>query len=255
MSTPERIRRKIISLKIDEISYQGAIDRITELGKARVPAFVCFANVHMTIEAYSSPVFANSTNHASLVLADGMPLVSAFKSLYGRSIDRVAGMDVLPDLIARAEKDRLKIFFFGTTDEVLTKIRTRIMREHPRSTVVGLFSPPFGSSLDNPTHIKMINDSGANLVFVALGCPKQEKWMANHSGEINAVLLGVGGAFPLYAGETKRAPEFMRRNNLEWVYRLSQEPTRLFRRYLITNSMFIYLMAKAKIKKAISPGS
>ena len=114
--------------------------------------------------------------------------------------------------------------------------------------IVGLLAPPFNKIFDDESYVKIINSSEANLVFVALGCPKQEKWMAMHSSKIKAVLLGVGGAFPVFAGVTKRAPLFMQNMGMEWMYRLFQEPNRLFKRYLITNSWFMYLVLKTKIK-------
>ena len=131
----------------------------------------------------------------------------------------------------------------------MVEIKNKIEKKFPNVKIAGLFSPPYDKPLDDKSYIDLINDSGADLVFVSLGCPKQEKWMANHYHNINAVLLGVGGAFSVYAGVTKRAPLFMRNAGLEWMYRLLQEPRRLFKRYFKTNSLFIYLLIKIKMKK------
>src|ERR1035437_8431841 len=161
-------------------------------------------------------------------------------------------MDVFSDLIRLAEINRIKIFFFGTTSETLDKIKNRINNEYPNVDIVGLLSPPFEKSLDDDSYINSINNSGAGLLFVALGCPKQETWMASHSAKINATLLGVGAAFSIYAGTTKRAPLLLRNMGLEWFFRLLQEPDRLFMRYLTTNSMFIYLALKIKIKNLLN---
>ncbi len=181
-----------------------------------------------------------------------MPLVKVLKFFYGIKQDRIAGMDVMPELMKEAEINSLKVFFFGTTPELLEKIRIRAEKEFPRLTIAGMLSPPFNKSLDEETYIDAINSSGANLVFVALGCPKQEKWMAKHSHKIHAVLLGVGGAFPVFAGTASRAPKVMRDLSLEWLYRLFQEPGRLFKRYMVTNSLFLYLVFKEKIKMIFS---
>ncbi|HNO71728.1 MAG TPA: WecB/TagA/CpsF family glycosyltransferase, partial [Bacteroidia bacterium] len=216
--------------------------------KERRKGYACFANVHMIIEAYQDKQFDKDVNSATLVLPDGMPLVKTLKWFYGIEQDRVAGMDVMPDLIRIASNNNLKLFFFGTTPELLEKIRLKIEKDFPKTDVVGLFSPPFNEPLNNDLYTEMINSSGANLVFVALGCPKQEKWMAQNSSKINAMLLGVGGAFPVFAGVASRAPLFMQNAGLEWVYRLYQEPKRLFKRYLFTNSIFLFLVLKAKIK-------
>jgi N-acetylglucosaminyldiphosphoundecaprenol N-acetyl-beta-D-mannosaminyltransferase len=244
-----RERKRIISLDIDLLKYQDALAKIVAFGKSRRSGYICFANVHMTIEAYNNKNFADQVNNATLVLADGVPLVKTLNFFYGHVQERVAGMDVLPDVIALAEKNDLKIFFFGTTPDLLEKIKTKVEKEFPRVNIVGLLSPPFEKRLDSPEYIDLINNSGAHMVFVALGCPKQEKWMADHFEKINALLLGVGGAFPVYAGVTRRAPAFMRDWGLEWLYRLYQEPKRLFKRYLKTNSLFIYLVLKAKLTR------
>lgn len=243
-----KLRRKIISLEVSGISYQDALSNILLLAVKNTPSYVCFANVHMTIEAYRDKQLADQINGASLVLPDGVPLVKMFSFFYGQRQERIAGMDAMPDLIKAAELNGLKIYFFGTTPDLLEKITKRVKDEHPRLKVAGAFSPPFNLPIDNESYVDQINRSGAQLVFVALGCPKQEKWMASHSHKINAVLLGVGAAFPLYAGTIKRAPLWLRTLSLEWLFRLGQEPSRLFKRYLITNSLFVYLVIKAKLK-------
>lgn len=244
----ERTTRKVISLSIDLISYEDALNKILELGRNRKPSYVCFANVHMTIEAYESEEFSKQVNDASLVLPDGVPLVKTLKLFYGIAQDRISGMDVMPDLIRLSAERQLKILFFGTTPELLRLIKVKVEEKFPNAMIVGLISPPFDRPLDDELYIEMINYSGANMVFVALGCPKQEKWIATHSHLINAVLLGVGGAFPVFAGVASRAPLFMQKSGLEWLYRLFQEPRRLFKRYFKTNTLFLYLVVKNKMK-------
>lgn len=240
-------RKRVISLDIDSISYNDSLHKIIELAQGKAPSYACFANSHMTIEAHKDQNFAGQVNSASLVLPDGMPLVKAFKFFYGVEQERVAGMDVMPDLLRLAEKINLSVFFFGTTPDILQGIRSKIESDFSGLKIAGMLSPPFDRSLDDPSYIDAINFSGANLVFVALGCPKQEKWMASHSAKINAVLLGVGGAFPVFAGITSRAPLLMRNLSLEWLYRLLQEPNRLFLRYLTTNSLFLFLAFRYKL--------
>jgi len=242
------MNREIICLNIDLLNYKESIARIMEWGENKWPGYVCFANVHMTIEAYMDKKFASQVNNASLVLSDGMPIVKALNFFYRIQQDRIAGMDIMPDLLRLAEINDLKVFFFGTTDELLSRIKVRTEKEFPNLKVVGLFSPPFDRPLNDSHYADMINSSGANLVFVALGCPKQEKWMAENSEKIKAILLGVGGAFPIYAQTAKRAPLFMRKLSMEWFFRLMQEPRRLFFRYLKTNSLFLFLLMKIKLK-------
>lgn len=241
-------RKKVLSLNISLITYDGALQYIVDLGKAKKPSYVCFANVHMTIEAQESKTFATQVNGADLVLPDGMPLVKTLKWFYGTQQDRVAGMDAFPDILKLAEQEGLRVFFFGTTNEVLTIIQNKAQKQFPNIQIAGAFSPPFEQSLNSNEYIDMINHSGTNIVFVALGCPKQEKWMAENAHKINAVLLGVGGAFPIYADLAKRAPVFMRNAGLEWLYRLAQEPGRLFKRYFKTNTKFMALIFVTKLK-------
>lgn len=242
----QRQYKRIVSLDIDLITYKQAIDKIVFLGEGKKSGYVCFANVHMVVEAHNDPNFSAKVNGATLVLADGMPLVHSFKLLFKLKQERIAGMDFMPDLIGEAKKKNLKIFFFGSTGKVLEAIKDQIAMKFPRADVVGYFSPPFGTPPNQEEYIDMINKSGAHLVFVALGCPKQETWMANNSRNINAILLGVGGAFPVFGGQAKRAPMLMRKLSLEWLYRLYQEPTRLFARYFSTNSKFILLILREK---------
>jgi len=244
-------RKRIISLDVSQLSYADITWFILEWGRAHRPAYVCFANVHMVIEGHWSPQFAGLVNQAAIVAPDGVPLAKAFKPLYGLVQERVAGMDMLPSLIAECESAGLSIFFFGSTDETLQAMQARIEREHPRLRIAGLFSPPFGSlnATNNEKYARMINESGAHLVMVALGCPKQETWMAQNYQQINAVLLGVGGAFDVYAGVRKRAPEWMQKAALEWFYRLVQEPRRMFKRYFVTNSLYIWLLTRQMLRK------
>ena len=180
-----------------------------------------------------------------------MPLVKTIKLKYKKNIDRIAGMDMMPSLINEAEQNKIKIFFYGTTPDILEKIVDKARKENPGIQIAGSFSPPFKklSTKEKQEHIDLINQSGAGMVFVALGCPKQEKWMAENSNKINAVLLGVGGAFPVYVNMQKRAPAWIRNLSLEWLYRLAQDPKRLYKRYFYTNTKFLFLFAKQFLLK------
>ena len=243
--------QKIVGLNISHLSYSDSLNEIIRLAKNRTSSYCCFANVHMTIEAYDDKAFEKQVNEANLVCADGMPLVKATQLVHKKKIERVAGMDMMPSVMEKAENEKLKVFFFGTTDEVLREIESKSKELYPDLQVVGKFSPPFRklSEDEKKEHIDRINTSGANIVFVALGCPKQEKWMAENYRMIKAVLLGVGGAFPVFAGIQSRAPKWVRDFSLEWLYRLSQDPKRLFKRYFYTNTKFLFLLAKQYLSK------
>jgi N-acetylglucosaminyldiphosphoundecaprenol N-acetyl-beta-D-mannosaminyltransferase len=150
-------------------------------------------------------------------------------------------MDLLPILIEESAKRKRSIYFYGSTVEVLDNIKKRINFDHP-SLGIKMYSPPFRllTEKEDQDVIKEINCFNPDFVFVALGCPKQEKWMAQHKGKINSCMIGLGGAFPVYAGLQNRAPKWMSNNSLEWLYRFFLEPKRLLRRYFVTNFLFIY---------------
>ena len=151
----------------------------------------------------------------------------------------------MPDLLAVAESRNASVFLYGSTPGVLNAITQGIGKEYPDLKMAGSHSPPFRILTEEEVKedIKRINDSGANIVLVALGCPKQEKWMARNKGKIKSVMVGIGGAFPVFAGLQKRAPQWMCDFSLEWLFRLIQEPRRLFKRYFVTNSLFLLLLA------------
>lgn len=245
--------KHIISLFISTGSYASFIDRILELARKKQSSYICVANVHMTIEAYWDKKFADFVNKADLVTPDGMPLAKAMKLLYGIQQDRVAGMDLLPDLLKKAEEENLGVFFYGGTDEMLRKTKVFVQETYPNLKEQAYYSPPFRAltAEEEISVIQRINDSGAHLVFVALGCPKQEKWMAGMKGKINACMLGIGGALPVMVGMQKRAPQWMQKLSLEWLYRLIQEPRRLFKRYFVTNTLFVWQLFKAFARRTI----
>jgi N-acetylglucosaminyldiphosphoundecaprenol N-acetyl-beta-D-mannosaminyltransferase len=246
-------RLRIISLDIHNVSFKESLDQISEWGLNNLSKFVCFANVHMIIEAHTKPSFQKALNQASLILADGKPVANACGWLYGNKQQRISGMDFMPALLERANILRAKIFLYGSTENVLEKLSERIAVLYPNVIIAGEISPPFRSlsKEERDIHIDHINASGANFVLVALGCPKQEKWMAENSPYINGTLLGLGGAFLVVAGLQKRSPKWMQDFSLEWFYRFLQEPRRMFRRYMYTNLYFIWLLAKELIKKKI----
>lgn len=245
------MRKRVVSLDISVLKYEQALNTVIDLGRSRTPSYACFSNVHMTIEAYDSPSFQEMVNRSTFAFADGMPLVFALRLLYGIRQERIAGMDFMKDILRASESHHLSVFLFGSTPEVLESLKGYIGVSFPTLKLAGMISPPFRilTEEENADMIDQINASGANLVFVGLGCPKQETWMAQHSTQINACLMGVGGAFEIYAGLTKRAPNWMRNSGLEWFYRFVQEPRRLFKRYARTNTLFMNLLLQQVLKR------
>ena len=243
----------LINLNISLGSYQEFCKIILQIAVRSESEYVCVSNVHMLIEAGKHDDFAHIVNNAVIATPDGLPLVWALKWLYGIKQERVAGMDLLPDLLLEASRNKIPVFFYGSTEEVLEKTEGYISENYQGIPYVMSYSPPFRPLTDeeNDQVVNLINESGAKLVFVALGCPKQERWMASMRGKVNAVMIGIGGALPVFVGAQTRAPRWMQKNGLEWFFRLCQEPQRLWKRYLVTNSLFLFLLLKEKIKMLI----
>jgi N-acetylglucosaminyldiphosphoundecaprenol N-acetyl-beta-D-mannosaminyltransferase len=199
----------------------------------------------MTIEAYDDEAFLAVVNNADMATPDGMPLVKAMKMLYGVKQDRVAGMDLMPSLMEKCESEGKSIYLYGATEEVISKILERSKIDFPTLRIDG-YSPPFRTlnAEEKLNIIETINHGNYAFVFVALGCPKQEKWMAEHKGVINSCMIGLGGALEVYAQVKDRAPQWMQDYSLEWVYRLIQDPRRLWKRYMYTNNKFVYLLLR-----------
>jgi N-acetylglucosaminyldiphosphoundecaprenol N-acetyl-beta-D-mannosaminyltransferase len=174
--------------------------------------------------------------------------------LSGIKQDRVAGMDMLPDLLSACEEEQLPVFIYGGTNSLIDKTRTYISERYATLPVAGMYSPPFRelTSLEDQEVVDKINASHARVVFVVLGCPKQEKWMAAMKGKINAVMIGIGGALPVLVGMQKRAPKWIQDSGFEWIFRLAQDPRRLARRYVFTNSIFVYLLLSRKIRNLVT---
>ena len=240
---------KVISSLISTGTFTDFINAIFDLTDKQLSSYVCCANVHMVIESYQDKAFNKLLNEADLVTPDGRPISLVMKLFDKIDQERVAGMDLLPVLLKEAEIRGKSVYFYGSTDDVLSKITSQIGTDFPKLRVAGTYSPPFRplSEEEDQKIISMINDSGANLVFVSLGCPKQEKWIATHKGKVNACMLGVGQAFLTYTGLEKRLPKWARDWSLEWAYRLYLEPKRLWKRYVIGNSIFLFFVLKRLI--------
>lgn len=239
-------RQQLMHFGISMGSYSSFVHNIMALARQRVSANVCVANVHMFIEAYQDKELERVINNADIVTPDGKPLAWGLRLLLGIKQDRVAGMDLLPDLLQQLTAHQMPVYFYGGTSELLHATENYLQNTYPDLKIAGLYSPPFRKLTQGEENqvITDINLSGANVVFVVLGCPKQEKWMASMKGKIHAVMVGIGGALPVMAGLQKRAPAWMQNAGLEWFFRLMQEPGRLLKRYTITNSLFVYLLFK-----------
>lgn len=242
--------QSVIGFPVTAESFETQIDTMLGWAQQRLSKVVCVANVHMLIEAKNNRAFASILHRADMLTPDGMPLAWVTSWTSHRRQDRVAGMDILLSLCRHAAKKNVGLFFLGSTPEILHRIEQRLDREYPDLPIAGMEALPFRPLTydEDEALVRRLNNSGAGIVLVSLGCPKQERWMNAHKHKINAVMIGVGGVFPVFAGLHKWAPAWVRKSGLEWLYRLLQEPQRLWARYAKTIPLFLWLASKQLIK-------
>jgi N-acetylglucosaminyldiphosphoundecaprenol N-acetyl-beta-D-mannosaminyltransferase len=252
--SPSLLSQNVIGFPVTAVPFETQVAQVIQWAKGGLSKVVCVANVHMLVEAREDASLANILNRADMVTPDGMPLVWMLKMLRKSEQDRVAGMDLMMSVCQAASQQGLSVYFLGSETPVLERLRLRLQQDFPNLKIAGMESLPMLSVpiVVDQTVVEMVNRSGASIVFLALGCPKQEKWMAAYHNRINAVMLGVGGVFPVYAGLQQRAPEFIRSAGLEWLYRLVQEPRRLWKRYSKTIPPFVWLAGKQLMRSARS---
>ena len=213
--------------------------------------YVCLANVHMLVAAARSAELRNIIEKADLVAPDGMPLIWLLKRRGFLQAERIPGTDFTLKICEMAAKERIPVGFYGSTAETLDALKSSLLHKFPHLRVTHSESPPIlpeRPELDVQT-VDRLKESGARIIFVGLGCPKQEFWMAAHSPHVPAVLIGVGAAFDFIAGTIRRAPLWMQKSGLEWFYRLCREPGRLWKRYLVANTLFLCMVMKETVSK------
>jgi N-acetylglucosaminyldiphosphoundecaprenol N-acetyl-beta-D-mannosaminyltransferase len=242
-------KRRMLGVDISLGSFADHISCFGEYGAAKRSAYVCCVNAHMVVECHRDADFAHTVNAADFATPDGMPVLRSLNLFHRAEQERVAGNDIMPAVMALAAMRGLKIYLYGGTQETQQRIKKRASKELPDLQFAGMYAPPFGpiETLNMNAEATRINASGAHIVLVSLGCPKQERWMAAMKGRVNGIMIGVGGAFLVYALVETRAPKWMRDLCLEWLHRLLLEPGRLWQRYLVTNSIFIALLLKEMI--------
>ncbi len=238
------IHRLILRMRVDATSYQDATQRILDWAVKQDHRYICVANVHMAMEVYDSPKFADVVNQADLITPDGMPLVWALRWFGVGDAGRVYGPTLMLHVCEAAAKQHLPIGLYGGTEESLTDFVTFLQSRFPSIQIACQIAPPFGpiTAAQTAIYTTQINNSGARILFVGIGCPKQEYWMHDRRDDIPAVMLGVGAAFDFHSGRVKQAPRWMQNTGLEWLFRLVQEPQRLWKRYVYHNPRFIVLL-------------
>lgn len=240
-----RHRATVISTHVDVIGWDAAVDRIASWGHARESRYVCLSNTHSTILAAFDARFGHAVNDSDLCTSDGAPVTWMLRQLGAAQQPRLNGPDLMWRYLDAESRRGGKVYFYGSTPDTLRRLKARVESRFPGLQVVGAYSPPFRPATrdEDRDDVARMNASGAHVVFVGLGCPKQELWMAEHRGQVDAVMIGVGAAFDFHAGIKSRAPQWMQDKGLEWAYRLAQEPRRLWRRYLFTNIPFLAMAA------------
>jgi N-acetylglucosaminyldiphosphoundecaprenol N-acetyl-beta-D-mannosaminyltransferase len=237
----KRLTASVIGAAIDVISWDAALSRIAAWAGCNESRYVCICNVHSVVTAIQDVEFGHVVNKADMATPDGAPVAWVMRRLGHAVQQRINGPDLMWRYCEQAQSCAELIFFYGSSEETLARLRVKLLVAFPSLNIAGAISPPFRALTpeEDAAIVEQINSSGAGVVWVSLGCPKQEMWMAAHRDRINAVMIGVGAAFDYHAGTIKRAPKWMQDCGLEWFYRLASEPRRLWKRYLVTNTLFL----------------
>jgi N-acetylglucosaminyldiphosphoundecaprenol N-acetyl-beta-D-mannosaminyltransferase len=241
----------ILGMRVDPTCYEKASQSILKWAREKSSKYVCVANVFNAMTAHDCSEFMRVTNEADLVTPDGMPLVWCLKAFGLSHATRVYGPDLTRALIAKAAASGIPVGFYGGTSETVELLGPAIRSQYPGLQVAYISSPPFRplTRVEDEEVVQEINDSGVGILFVGLGTPKQDYWMAAHKGRVQSVMIGVGAAFDFLAGTKPQAPRWMMRIGMEWFFRLATEPRRLWKRYLKHNPRFIVLFAAQLLRE------
>lgn len=235
-------KMNILGVNIAAVNMQWALETIKDYSNELSGKYICFTNVHTVIIASEDIEYRKIQNNAFFAFPDGGPLASIAKKNGYENVSRIAGPSFMEEVFKDSKLREKRHFFYGSTNETLEKLVNNLIDKYPKINIVGTYSPPFRilNEDENKQIINRINKENPDFIWVGLGAPKQEIWMYQHQNCFNGVMLGVGAGFDYIAGNIKRAPKRMQDNNMEWLYRLFQDPFRLFSRYFITNIKFIF---------------
>ncbi len=233
---------RILKTNINVTNMEDTIAYLTENLEQLKGDYVCVSNVHTTVMAFRDKEYRMIQNSAAMALPDGQPLSIVSKSRGYAEAQRVPGPDLMPEILDLSQEKGYSHFFYGSSQNTLEQLKKVMLSKYPKLRIAGMYAPPYRelTKEEDENVVRMINESGADFIWVALGAPKQEKWMYEHRGRVNGLMLGVGAAFDFIAGTAKRAPMWMQKLCLEWVFRIMQNPKRMIPRYLNTNFSFMY---------------
>lgn len=232
----------IMGVNIAAINMKWLLNYIAENIDLLHGDYICVTNVHTTVTAYEEPDYCAIQNGGLMAIPDGGPLSTVAKKRGYSNIERTTGPSLMGEIFELSTKKGYTHFFYGSKEETLGMLEKKLKKNYPSLKIAGMYSPPFRPLTEDEdvAVMEMINAAKADFIWIGLGAPKQEKWMAEHQGKLDGLMIGVGAGFDYYAGNIQRAPEWMQKRNLEWLYRLMQDPKRLFRRYWHTNTRFIW---------------
>ena len=232
----------IMGVNIAAINMKWLLDYLEKNLSNLKGDYICVSNVHTTVTSYEEPFYCAIQNGGIMAIPDGGPLSSLGRKRGFVMMERTTGPSLMGELFKISAKRGYRHYFYGSKKETLELLYQKLISNYPGIQIAGMYSPPFRALTKDEDRavIERINETKPDFVWVGLGAPKQEKWMAAHQGEIDGLMLGVGAGFDYYAGNIKRAPIWMQEHNLEWLYRLVQDPKRLFKRYWSTNTKFIW---------------
>ncbi len=247
----ERRTSPVIGSAIDVLAWDDAVRRLGAWSRERTSRVVCICNAHSLVTARQDAAFAQVLHRAEMCTPDGAPVAWMLRRLGHADQARINGPDLMWRYCAWAAGSGESIYLYGGTPETLALLQQRLHAAFPALRIAGAHSPPFRAltEAEDAADVEAINASGAGTVWVSLGCPKQELWMQAHRGRVQAVMLGVGAAFDYHAGTIQRAPPWAQRAGLEWLHRLLSEPKRLWRRYLVTNTLFVLAAARQLLRR------
>jgi N-acetylglucosaminyldiphosphoundecaprenol N-acetyl-beta-D-mannosaminyltransferase len=247
----DRKYSRIIGMHVDLTSLGHTLSEVERLAKKADGAYICVSNVHMCMEVSDSDEFSLVVNGADLVVPDGKPIFWAQKLLGHTAAKHVRGQDITETLCASSGNKSLNIGLYGGSSAgLLNVVKDKLRASYPDINITYAYAPPFRplTAAEDADVVKEINLAKVDVLFVGIGCPKQERWMAQHKESLNCVMLGVGAAYDFIAGSKKHAPRWMQQIGMEWFFRLCSEPKRLWRRYLSTNPRFIWHFGKQLLK-------
>lgn len=232
----------ILGVNIAAIDMEWLLDYLNDNIHALSGDYICVSNVHTTVTAYEDQEYCKVQNGGIMAIPDGGPLSSVGQKRGFKNMKRTTGPSLMGEIFKISAAEGYRHYFYGSTDETLEKLHSVLEETYPGIQIAGMYSPPFRpmTEEEDKAIVERINETKPDFIWVGLGAPKQEKWMAAHQGRVNGLMVGVGAGFDYHAGNIERAPEWMQKRNLEWVYRLIQDPKRLFGRYWHTNTKFIW---------------